>query len=123
MAPGDRASSSPTPGQNGPSATTIAQGEAASASSVKEHAYERRYIDDKSSALEIGCGRGFFAEKLNAKKYVGLELSQDSVQAARNKDLEVPAESIQDHARSIGESTMLFVDFRFLSMFRNSWIF
>ena len=56
------------------------------------------FINSDFSVLEIGCGHGFFAQKIQVKKYVGLELSQDSIKVARKLGFEVLAETVQDHA-------------------------
>ena len=60
---------------------------------------------DAKSILEIGCGPGFFLDKVKSiypkKKVTGLELSRDAVQACQEKGLEVEKKTIEEFSREI----------------------
>lgn len=64
-----------------------------------EYDFAGKFIDDNASVLEIGCGKGSFAEIIVAKKYTGLEFSQKAVSMARQRGLNVINESVEEHAK------------------------
>ena len=41
-----------------------------------EYDYAKNFIKESDLVLEIGCGKGAFAQKISTKKYVGLEFSR-----------------------------------------------
>lgn len=57
-----------------------------------------QYLPTEARVLEIGCGRGAFAELLPADiEYVGLEMSQQAADASRASGLDVRVESTSEH--------------------------
>jgi SAM-dependent methyltransferase len=50
------------------------------------------------SILEVGCGEGYFAELMRGRDYVGLEYTGRSVQAARQRGIEVRQQTLEDFA-------------------------
>jgi 2-polyprenyl-3-methyl-5-hydroxy-6-metoxy-1,4-benzoquinol methylase len=64
-----------------------------------EHEIASEYIKEKDYVLEVGCGRGGFLAKLSSCTTVGLELNKHAVAEAENKNVNVVAETIQDHAK------------------------
>jgi 2-polyprenyl-3-methyl-5-hydroxy-6-metoxy-1,4-benzoquinol methylase len=68
-------------------------------SEKSEFDFARKYIDSTNSVLEIGCGRGSFANRITCREYVGLEYTEASVSAARANGLTVYCESISEYAQ------------------------
>lgn len=64
-----------------------------------EFGFAARYISDADSVLEIGSGKGAFANLISAKNYVGLEFSQTAKQMAASNGVKVVNQSIEDHAK------------------------
>lgn len=64
-----------------------------------EYDYAASLISGSDSVLEIGSGKGAFANKIAAKKYVGLEFSQTAKQMAASNGVEIINQSIEDHAK------------------------
>jgi SAM-dependent methyltransferase len=63
--------------------------------------------------LDIGCGLGDFAN-YDSGQYVGLELNESAVSAARAKGRDVRCETIQEHARAHPEGYDAVVSFQVL---------
>jgi 2-polyprenyl-3-methyl-5-hydroxy-6-metoxy-1,4-benzoquinol methylase len=63
-----------------------------------EYTFARDFIKSSDSVLEIGCGKGVFAQKISAKTYLGLEFNQKAIDNAVGDGLLVLKESIQTHA-------------------------
>ncbi len=63
-----------------------------------EYEYVKNFIKKTDSLLEIGCGSGAFAEKINAQNYVGLELSEKAQTMASQKGFTVIREFVEKHA-------------------------
>ena len=68
--------------------------------SKTEYDYARQFVKSSDLLLEIGCGKGAFAQQISTKTYVGLELSQKAIEAARENGVDANRETIQDHARN-----------------------
>ena len=64
----------------------------------EEYEYAARYIQPSDVVLEIGCGKGAFAEKITAREYVGLEFSRKAQTSASQKNIKVLNESIEQHS-------------------------
>lgn len=62
-----------------------------------EYSYALPYLKDKS-VVEIGCGAGWLAEKLNAIHYVGLETNTAAVMSARSRGLNIFDEDYRVYA-------------------------
>ncbi len=67
-----------------------------------EHEKVFGYIEIGQKVLEIGCGRGYFLEKLKEKKAdaVGLDLNPDAVEYGKQHALSILDEPIALHAQS-----------------------
>lgn len=63
-----------------------------------EYTYASKFIKESDHLLEIGCGNGFFAQKISVQKYVGLEFSQKAQLTAQNQGLTVLNETIKEHS-------------------------
>jgi 2-polyprenyl-3-methyl-5-hydroxy-6-metoxy-1,4-benzoquinol methylase len=84
-----------------------------------EYEYASRFIKESDSVVEIGCGKGAFAVKMSAKKYVGLEFSQKAIKTATERGLTVLNESIQDHASKYVEEYDIVCAFQVLEHVAN----
>ena len=62
-----------------------------------EYEYASKFIKESDAILEIGCGKGAFAKRILAKKYIGLEFSQKAITTATASGLTVFKQSIQIH--------------------------
>jgi len=63
-----------------------------------EYDYAKNFIKESDLVLEIGCGKGAFAQKISTKKYVGLEFSRKAKEIAFSKGILIENESIQSHS-------------------------
>ncbi len=66
-----------------------------------EHEKVNRLIQPAQRVLEIGCGRGYFLEKLKEKKVqaTGLDFNPDAVEYGKTHDLNIVDETIAAHAQ------------------------
>lgn len=62
-----------------------------------EYDYASKLIKPSDCVLEIGCGKGAFAQKIDSQNYTGLEFSQKAKDLAKG-GVNIINESIQDHA-------------------------
>lgn len=77
----------------------------------------KRFIDDDSAILDVGCGRGRFAAELQDKKnivYVGLELNPRAVNDAKADGIDVRTDLIEDFAKNNKEKFDCVVCFQVL---------
>lgn len=67
-----------------------------------EHEKVFQFIQSGQSVLEIGCGNGYFLEKLKEKKgkAIGLDLNPDAVEYGKQHDLTILNEDIALHAQT-----------------------
>lgn len=72
-------------------------------SEKSEFAFAKGFIRSSDSVLEIGCGRGAFAELIDCEEYTGLEYTEASVHSARQRGLQVHQESIEAYAARAGK--------------------
>jgi 2-polyprenyl-3-methyl-5-hydroxy-6-metoxy-1,4-benzoquinol methylase len=63
-----------------------------------EYDWANTFIEKTDLVLEIGCGKGAFAHKISAQKYVGLEFSQKAKEIAFSQGIIIENESIQAHS-------------------------
>lgn len=71
-----------------------------------------QYVREGKKALEIGCGYGFFMEKLKDRniKSTGIEFSEKAISACLLKKLCISSESIAEHAdKNIGIYDYIFI--------------
>ena len=80
----------------------------------KEYQYAAGYIRESDEVLEIGCGKGAFAEKIAAKSYIGLEFSRQAQALAAEKNIKVLTESIEQHAANHSEQYSVVCSFQVL---------
>lgn len=74
--------------------------------SRQEFEFASGYIEARMTVLEVGCGGCRFWDSLhpdirNAIKYVGLEIDPTAVATGRARHIDVRAERIEDHTRTI----------------------
>ena len=55
----------------------------------EEYIYAKKFIESNHKVLEVGCGEGWFAEYINPKEYVGLELSKSAAESALRRGIKV----------------------------------
>ena len=80
-----------------------------------EFAVAASAIGDATSVLEVGCGRGSFAEHLHARtRYVGLELSTRAVESANAAGRDVRNQLVGEHAEQHPEAYAAVVSFQVL---------
>lgn len=80
----------------------------------EEYDYATNYIKASDTVLEIGCGKGAFAQKIKSLDYTGLEFSKQAVQFASELRLNILNESIEDHAIKNSESYDVVCSFQVL---------
>lgn len=64
-----------------------------------EFIYAASFIAEADSVLEIGSGKGAFANLIPTKNYIGLEFSQTAKQIAAINGVEIINQSIEDHSK------------------------
>ncbi|HTY24716.1 MAG TPA: class I SAM-dependent methyltransferase [Desulfomonilaceae bacterium] len=64
----------------------------------EEYEMAMKRIPRGARLLEVGCGSGRFAKRLIGVHYTGLEYSESAVEVARAGDLDVRAQSVQEHS-------------------------
>lgn len=71
-----------------------------------EHEKVFQYIKTGHRVLEIGCGRGYFLEKLKEKKVdaIGLDFNPDAVEYGKQHDILIVDETIAQHAQKQAEA-------------------
>ena len=57
-------------------------------------------ISSDSSVLEIGAGRGVFADIIGIDQYVGLEYNDLAIERAKEKGIKLLKESIEEHSKN-----------------------
>jgi SAM-dependent methyltransferase len=79
-----------------------------------EYQFAKKYINKDDIVLDVGCGKGAFAEHLKEMnaQFIGLELSTNACELARKKGLGVKNESIQDYADANPESVDVVTSFQ-----------
>jgi len=86
-----------------------------------EHEIADKFIASNQIVLEIGCGRGYFLDKLNDKgaRCVGLELNQSAISFARKKGLDVFSEDLNEHSKQNFEKYDVVCSFQVLEHIPN----
>ncbi len=71
-----------------------------------EHEKVFQSINPEDKVLEIGCGRGYFLEKLKGKKAnaIGLDFNPDAVEYGKQHDILIVDETIALHAQKQAET-------------------
>jgi 2-polyprenyl-3-methyl-5-hydroxy-6-metoxy-1,4-benzoquinol methylase len=70
----------------------------------EEYNYASQYIKSSHSVLEIGSGKGAFAQKIASQNYVGLEFSQTAMELAKQNKITILNQSIQQHSVDFPET-------------------
>lgn len=65
----------------------------------REFSYAKNFIKTHHDVLEIGSGSGFFAEKLKANSYVGLEFNEKAICEAKKIGVKLINSTIEDYSR------------------------
>lgn len=63
-----------------------------------EYEFARRYVPENSRVLEIGCGKGAFAKKIDTGNYTGLEFSSKAREMGESAGIRILNETVQAHA-------------------------
>ncbi|TYQ25776.1 class I SAM-dependent methyltransferase [Pseudanabaena sp. UWO310] len=84
-----------------------------------EYEYASKFIRESDSVLEIGCGKGAFASKMSAKKYIGLEFSRKASKTATALGITVLNQSIQVHESNHSEEYDVVCSFQVLEHVSN----
>lgn len=65
-----------------------------------EHQMAKDHLEQSKNILEIGCGNGYFLERIknDNNTVVGLDFNPDSIKTGRDKGLEILNESIFEHS-------------------------
>ncbi|MBI5492389.1 MAG: class I SAM-dependent methyltransferase [Deltaproteobacteria bacterium] len=63
-----------------------------------EYEFARRYVPENSCVLEIGCGKGAFAKKIDTGNYTGLEFSSKAREMGESAGIRILNETVQAHA-------------------------
>jgi len=79
-----------------------------------EYNFSKQYIHERDTVLEIGCGKGAFANMLDVRSYVGLEFNQKAIDRANSTGIKVLKESIQEHAEKYPEQYDVACSFQVL---------
>jgi len=80
----------------------------------EEYEFAARHVSAKDRVLEVGVGRGAFAQKIDPQSYEGLELSETAVKMARQLGLRVSRRSIEEHAKDHAGSYDVVCSFQVL---------
>ena len=80
----------------------------------KEYDIAAPYVRADDSVLEVGCGRGAFAAKINTRAYIGLEFSQVAKSMAATAGLDVRTESVERHSEKYEEKYDVVCSFQVL---------
>jgi SAM-dependent methyltransferase len=80
----------------------------------EEYEFAARHVSRKDHVLEVGVGRGAFAQKITPASYEGLELSETAVNMARQLGLKVSRRSIEEHAKDHAGSYDVVCSFQVL---------
>jgi 2-polyprenyl-3-methyl-5-hydroxy-6-metoxy-1,4-benzoquinol methylase len=67
-------------------------------SEKEEFIHALEYILPTDKVLEIGCGLGFFSNKIDCDSYVGLEFSSKAVEKAKQLGIKIYNQSIKEHS-------------------------
>jgi SAM-dependent methyltransferase len=81
-----------------------------------EHQVAETFFRANDLVLEIGCGNGFFLEKLQQRKILctGLEFNEEAVRVGRDKGLSILNQDIAQHAKEYYESYDVVCSFQVL---------
>lgn len=80
----------------------------------EEYEYASSYIKQSDQVLEIGCGKGVFAAKITAQKYIGLEFSQKAQTWAVQNNIRVLNDSVEQHSINYPEQYSVVCSFQVL---------
>ena len=80
----------------------------------KEYEYAKSYSDKTKCVLEIGCGAGFFADKIEFKSYKGLEFNQLAIDKSKAKGYDVIKESIENFCNNSNDKYDVIFSFHVL---------
>lgn len=58
-----------------------------------------KFIKKEDSVLEVGCGEGLFQNYIEYKSYTGLEFSDEAINKARVKGIDVIKQNLEEHAK------------------------
>jgi SAM-dependent methyltransferase len=78
-----------------------------------------KWIPPNARILEVGCGAGWFASRLAAPRYTGLEYSESAADKARSHGLDVRTQSMQEHALANPSAYQIIYAFQVLEHISN----
>ena len=74
----------------------------------------KQYIQKTDKVLEVGSGAGYFGDLIKVDNYTGLEFSNDAIEAAHKKGLNVINESLAIHTQHHANSYDVVCSFQVL---------
>jgi 2-polyprenyl-3-methyl-5-hydroxy-6-metoxy-1,4-benzoquinol methylase len=80
----------------------------------QEYEFAAHYVSSEDRVLEVGPGRGVFAEKIKSRSYTGLELSEAAANQARERGMSVYKCSIEEHSKDNAEGYDVVCSFQVL---------
>jgi SAM-dependent methyltransferase len=79
-----------------------------------EYNFASKYINKDHSVLEVGSGPAFFAKQISSKRYVGLEFNDKAIERAKQNNVTLIKQSVEDYARQTQEIFDVIVSFQVL---------
>jgi 2-polyprenyl-3-methyl-5-hydroxy-6-metoxy-1,4-benzoquinol methylase len=82
----------------------------------KEHQVAETFIESSFNVLEIGCGSGFFLQKLQSKniKCTGLEFNLEAIKTGREQGLNILKQDVCEHSNDEHEKYDIVCAFQVL---------
>jgi 2-polyprenyl-3-methyl-5-hydroxy-6-metoxy-1,4-benzoquinol methylase len=79
-----------------------------------EYSIAKEYVNEGDLVLDVGCGKGAFANHVFSKKgrFLGLDFSENAKDMAAKDGIEIKVQSVQDFASSNPESVDLVTSFQ-----------
>ncbi|MDO8886364.1 methyltransferase domain-containing protein [Candidatus Oleimmundimicrobium sp.] len=80
----------------------------------EEYQYAKQFIKNTDKVLDVGAGKGAFANIISTKQYVGLDLSIGAKELAEINGITIENESIQEHANKFPKEYDVVCSFQVL---------
>jgi len=79
-----------------------------------EYNFASKYISKDHTVLEVGSGPALFAKQISCKQYVGLEFNDKAIARAKQKNVTLIKQSVEDYARQAQRIFDVIVSFQVL---------
>jgi SAM-dependent methyltransferase len=89
----------------------------------EEYQYVKQFIKKTDKVLDVGAGKGAFANLLSTKRYVGLDLSIGAKEMASSNGITILNETIQEHANKYPEEYDVVCSFQVLEHVSDPYMF